>query len=62
MCIRDRLTVGRLMNKVWPAFTMPNDLELAAISRDPAVVEAYQQDPLVHHLSLIHISEPTRPY
>ena len=23
-------------------------LELAAISRDPAVVEAYQQDPLVH--------------
>jgi alpha-beta hydrolase superfamily lysophospholipase len=43
-----QLTVGRLMNKVWPAFTMPNGLELAAISRDPAVVDAYQQDPLVH--------------
>ena len=43
-----QLAVGRLMNKVWPAFTMPNGLELAAISRDPAVVEAYQQDPLVH--------------
>ena len=27
---------------------MPNGLELAAISRDPAVVEAYQKDPLVH--------------
>ncbi len=43
-----QLAVGRLMNKVWPSFTMPNGLELAAISRDPAVVEAYQQDPLVH--------------
>lgn len=43
-----QLAVGRLMNKVWPAFTMPNGLELAAISRDPAVVEAYKQDPLVH--------------
>ena len=43
-----QLAVGRLMNKLWPAFTMPNGLELAAISRDPAVVEAYQQDPLVH--------------
>ena len=43
-----QLVVGRMANKLWPAFTMPNGLELAAISRDPAVVEAYQQDPLVH--------------
>ena len=43
-----QLAVGRLMNKLWPAFTMPNGLELAAISRDPAVVAAYQADPLVH--------------
>ena len=27
---------------------MPNGLELAAISRDPGVVAAYQADPLVH--------------
>ncbi len=27
---------------------MPNGLELAALSRDPAVIAAYQADPLVH--------------
>ncbi|HRI56124.1 MAG TPA: lysophospholipase, partial [Anaerolineae bacterium] len=43
-----QLAAGRLMNRIWPAFTMPNGLELAAISRDPAVVAAYQADPLVH--------------
>lgn len=43
-----QLAAGRLMNRIWPAFTMPNELELAAISRDPAVVAAYQADPLVH--------------
>ena len=43
-----QLAVGRLMNKLWPAFTMPNGLELAALSRDPAVIAAYQTDPLVH--------------
>ncbi len=43
-----QLAAGRLMNRLWPAFTMSNGLELAAISRDPAVVTAYQADPLVH--------------
>jgi alpha-beta hydrolase superfamily lysophospholipase len=43
-----QLAAGRLMNRLWPAFTMPNRLELAAISRDPVVVAAYQSDPLVH--------------
>ncbi len=43
-----QLAAGRLMNRLWPAFTLPNGLELAAISRDPAVVAAYQADPLVH--------------
>lgn len=43
-----QLAAGRLMNRLWPAFTLPNGLELAALSRDPAVVAAYQADPLVH--------------
>jgi alpha-beta hydrolase superfamily lysophospholipase len=43
-----QLAAGRLMNRLWPAFTMPNGLELAALSRDPAVIAAYQADPLVH--------------
>lgn len=43
-----QLAAGRLMNRLWPAFTMPNGLEQAAVSRDPTVVAAYQADPLVH--------------
>ncbi|MER2598245.1 MAG: lysophospholipase [Caldilineales bacterium] len=43
-----QLALGKVMNRIWPAFTMPNGLELAAISRDPAVVRAYEADPLTH--------------
>lgn len=43
-----QLAVGRLMNRLWPAFTLPNGLELAALSRDPAVITAYETDPLNH--------------
>lgn len=43
-----QLAAGRLMNRLWPAFTLANGLDVTAISRDPAVVEAYQADPLVH--------------
>ncbi len=43
-----RVALARLMNRLWPAYTEANGLELAALSRDPAVVAAYQADPLVH--------------
>jgi alpha-beta hydrolase superfamily lysophospholipase len=43
-----QLAAGKIMNRLYPAFTMPNGLELAALSRDPAVIAAYQADPLVH--------------
>ena len=39
---------GKILNKLAPTFVMANGLELAAISRDPATVAAYQADPLVH--------------
>lgn len=43
-----QLAAGRLMNRLWPAFTMPNSLEVDAFCRDPAVIAAYQADPLNH--------------
>ncbi|MCS6844193.1 MAG: lysophospholipase [Caldilineales bacterium] len=43
-----QLAAGRLMNRLWPAFTMPNGLEMDALCRDPAVIAAYQADPLNH--------------
>jgi alpha-beta hydrolase superfamily lysophospholipase len=43
-----KTTMGRLMFNLWPGFSMPSGLELAALSRDPEVVRAYAADPLVH--------------
>jgi len=40
--------LGSLMSRVWPGLTMGNELDAAHISRDPAVVSAYESDPLVH--------------
>lgn len=42
------LAVAKSMDRLWPAFSQSNGLELAGISRDPAVIQAYQSDPLVH--------------
>jgi alpha-beta hydrolase superfamily lysophospholipase len=41
------LFIGRIMSKIWPKFTMDSGLNTKAISRDPAAVAAYEQDPLV---------------
>lgn len=42
------LAVGKLMRRIFPAFTQSNQLDVTALSRDTAVVEAYKTDPLVH--------------
>ncbi len=40
--------VAKLLTRVWPSFAIDVGLEVAAVSRDPAVVEAYAEDPLCH--------------
>jgi alpha-beta hydrolase superfamily lysophospholipase len=40
---------GRMMRKVLPSFTQNAGLDAQYISRDDAVVRAYQSDPLVHN-------------
>ncbi|MBN1485185.1 MAG: lysophospholipase [Chloroflexia bacterium] len=42
------LLLARLMNHLWPSFSMNNQLDLECLSRDPDVIDAYRQDPLVH--------------
>lgn len=42
------VAIARLLSRLWPTFSMASGLEAAAISRDPAAVQAYQADPLVH--------------
>ncbi len=42
------VSMARLLSRFWPRFPLPLDLETAALSRDPDVVRAYEEDPLVH--------------
>ncbi len=40
--------LAKLLTRVRPSFAIDVELEVAAISRDPAMVEAYAADPLCH--------------
>ncbi|MBB4077897.1 alpha-beta hydrolase superfamily lysophospholipase [Lewinella aquimaris] len=42
------VAVGKLMRRLYPTFTLSNQLDLTKISRDPAVVAAYRADPYNH--------------
>lgn len=41
-------SLARLLNRVWPSFSINTQLDLNQISRDPAVVKEAQADPLSH--------------
>jgi len=43
-----QMTLGRTMNKIAPGFTQKSGLETASLSRDRKIVDAYNNDPLVH--------------
>lgn len=39
---------GNIMRNVWPAMPMSSGLDTEDLSRDPDVIRAYREDPLVH--------------
>ena len=41
--------LGKTMNKIYPAFIQASGLDTAALSHDPEVVRAYEEDSLVHN-------------
>ncbi len=43
-----KIGLARIMDRVLPSFTQDSGLEIAALSHDVKVVEAYRNDPLVH--------------
>lgn len=43
-----KLVMGRLLGSLLPTMTIQSGLDPTTISRDPEVVEAYKNDPLVH--------------
>lgn len=42
------VALGKVMRSIFPSFTQSNQLDPNDISSDPAVVQAYKNDPLVH--------------
>jgi alpha-beta hydrolase superfamily lysophospholipase len=42
------ITLGKMMRSIYPSFSQSSDLDSKTISRDKAVVDAYDNDPLVH--------------
>jgi alpha-beta hydrolase superfamily lysophospholipase len=44
------LILSRILSRIWPTFSINTRLDASTISRDPAVVKAYVDDPLVHGL------------
>ncbi len=43
-----KLTLGRMLGKIFPSLTLANEIDAHAISRIPNEVEAYLEDPLIH--------------
>jgi alpha-beta hydrolase superfamily lysophospholipase len=43
-----KMTLARLLYRTMPAMSLANGLDLSNLSRDPAIIQAYQVDPLVH--------------
>jgi alpha-beta hydrolase superfamily lysophospholipase len=43
-----KIALSKIMAKILPALTLPTQLELAALSQDKSVVDAYKNDSLVH--------------
>jgi len=46
-----KLIASRIMYKIYPYITLPSDLDPRSISRDPAEVVKYENDPLVHGMA-----------
>ena len=44
-----KLSLGKIAMKLFPTFTMNNELDPNALSHDPSVIEKYLSDPLVHN-------------
>ncbi len=44
-----KLALGRVLYRLWPLFSMSNEVNPQALSRDRGIARAYTSDPLVHN-------------
>lgn len=50
------ITLGKVLSKILPRFSLHTNLDASTLSRDQAVVDAYVNDPLVHDLGTPRLS------
>jgi alpha-beta hydrolase superfamily lysophospholipase len=50
------LALGRVVSRVWPAFSLPTGMDLSGLSRDPQTVRDVLADPLFHRLGSARLS------
>ena len=51
-----QITLAKIMNRIRPAMQMANGLALDGLARDPEVIRAYTNDPLVHNKISVHLA------
>jgi alpha-beta hydrolase superfamily lysophospholipase len=54
-----KINFARVMGALLPTVSLSTGLDVQAISRDPAVVQNYQSDPLVHDRSTLRMAKTT---
>jgi alpha-beta hydrolase superfamily lysophospholipase len=54
------LALGRVMSRIWPAFSLETGMDLSGLARDPAVVDELLADPLFHRLGSARLSTEVR--
>ncbi|MFL5494932.1 MAG: alpha/beta hydrolase [Gemmatimonadales bacterium] len=50
------LALGRVMSRIWPAFSLETGMDLSGLARDPGVVAELLADPLFHRLGSARLS------
>jgi alpha-beta hydrolase superfamily lysophospholipase len=50
------LALGRVMSRVWPAFSLETGMDLSGLAQDPGVVAELLADPLFHRLGSARLS------
>jgi len=43
-----KMLFGKIIDRIYPAITMPNELDLNFLSKDQQEIEAYKNDPQIH--------------
>ena len=54
-----QITLAKIMNRIRPAMQMANGLALDGLARDPEVIRAYTNDPLVHNKISVRLALET---